>query len=170
LIELMAVVAITGLLAVASYSLFRKQLLASKGSEAVTVIQAIRAAQEAYSAENHVYLNVSTASGGTLWYPKVPPRSRAAWEQSSPLDFSRWQAPAPAVNRPMLFGYLVNAGEPGTTVPAFQPLAAPIAFPSPMIVSWYTIQATGDVNGNGIFAKYAASSLNNEIVIENEGE
>jgi len=69
LIELMAVVVITGILAVAGVSLFQQQLLASKGTEAVSVIQAIRAAEEAYAAENHVYLNVSTASGGTSWYP-----------------------------------------------------------------------------------------------------
>src|SRR4051812_291045 len=80
LIELMVVVVITGILAVAGVSLFRQQLLASKGSEAASVIQAIRAAEEAYAAENHVYLNVSTDSGGTSWYPNLTPNTtRYAW-------------------------------------------------------------------------------------------
>src|SRR6478752_5643812 len=69
LIELLAVVVITGILAMAGVVLFRHQLLASKGTEAASVIQAIRAAEEAYAAENHVYLNVSTANGGIAGYP-----------------------------------------------------------------------------------------------------
>ena len=73
------------------------------------------------------------------------------------------------MNRSVLFGYLVNAGEAGSNVPDLQQKAPP-AFPSPMIQGWYTIQASGDVNGNGIFARYAASSMNAELLIENEGE
>jgi len=176
LIELMAVVVITGILAVAGVSLFHQQLLASKGSEAVSVIQAIRAAEEAYAAENHVYLNVSTASGGTSWYPNTTPNTtRYAWVQDGHADYTGpdkkggWRALAPSVNRSVLFGYLVNAGEAGTIVPELQ-LAAKPTFPSPMVVSWYVIQARGDVNGNGVFAQYAASNLNGELFIENEGE
>jgi prepilin-type N-terminal cleavage/methylation domain-containing protein len=176
LIELMAVVVITGILAVAGVSLFQQQLLASKGTEAVSVIQAIRAAEEAYAAENHVYLNVSTASGGTSWYPNTTPNTtRYAWVQDTHPDYKGpdekggWRALAPSVNRSVLFGYLVNAGDVGTSVPQLQ-LATPHAFPSPMILGWYTIQARGDVNGNGVFAQYAASSMNGELFIENEGE
>jgi len=170
LIELMAVVVITGILAVAGVSLFRAQLLASKGSEAASVIQAIRAAEESYSAENHVYLNVSTASGGTSWYPNpTPGLTRSAWVQEGHADYDRWRALAPPVNRAVLFSYLVNAGESGSNVPTLQ-LAAPPVFPSPMPLAWYTIQARGDANGNGILAKYAASNMNAELLIENEGE
>ncbi len=39
-----------------------------------------------------------------------------------------------------------------------------------MVLGWYVIQASGDVNGNGISAKYVASNLNSELLIENEGE
>ena len=170
LIELLAVVVITGILAVAGVSLFHQQLLASKGSEAVGVIEAIRSAQESYIAENHVYLDVSTDSGGTSWYPNLTPNAtRWAWVQSGHPDYARWRALAPPVNRSVLFGYLVNAGEPGSNIPKLQ-LAAPPTFPSPMILGWYTIQARGDVNGNKISATYAASSVNSEVVVENEGE
>jgi len=170
LIELLAVVVITGILAVAAVALFRQQLQASKGGEAVSIIQAIRAAEEAYAAENHIYLNVSTDSGGTSWYPNLTPNTtRYAWAQSGHADYPRWQALAPSVNHPVLFGFLVNAGEAGSMVPDMK-LKAPPTFPKPMIVPWYTIQAKGDVNGNGIFAQYAAASLNSELVVEGEGE
>src|SRR5262245_7311016 len=104
LIELLAVVVITGLLAVASVSLFQTQIMASKGSEAAGVIQAIRSAQEAYAAENHIYLNVSTASGGVSWYPNTTPNTtRYAWVHDGHPDYARWRALAPSVNRPVLF-------------------------------------------------------------------
>ncbi|HKO53009.1 MAG TPA: prepilin-type N-terminal cleavage/methylation domain-containing protein [Polyangiaceae bacterium] len=170
LIELMAVVVIVGILSVAGVALFRKQVLASKGSEAVSVIQAIRSAQEAYLAENRVYLNVSTDNSGRAWYPNPAPNTtRYAWVQDGHPDYLRWRALAPPVNRTVIFGYLVNAGEAGTNVPALQ-LQTPPTFASPMVLGWYTIQARGDVNGNGISATYAASSLNSELVVENEGE
>jgi len=170
LIELMAVVVITGILAVAAVSLFRAQVVASRGTEATSIMQAIRAAQEAYAAENHVYLNVSQANGGGDWYPNpTPNKTYFAWAQPGHLDYSRWQALAPAVNRGVRFGYLVNAGEPGTSITVLQ-LADKPNFPSAMAVSWYTIQARGDTDGNGVSATYAATSLNNELAIENQGE
>ncbi len=97
-------------MAVAGVSLFRQQLEASKGTEAVSVIQAIRAAEEAYAAENHIYLNVSTANGGKSWYPYATPKTRSAWVHSTHPDYAAgWQALAAPVNRSVLFGYLVNA-------------------------------------------------------------
>src|SRR3954466_2215619 len=84
LVELLAVVVITGILAVAGVTIFRRQMLASQGSEAVSVMQAIRSAEEAYLAENHVYLNVSVVSGGTSWYPNTTPnQSVYAWPQAT---------------------------------------------------------------------------------------
>jgi prepilin-type N-terminal cleavage/methylation domain-containing protein len=169
LIELMAVVVITGILAVAGVSLFRQQLVASKGTEAVTVIQAIRAAEEAYAAENHIYKNVSVASGGIAWYPSGAAKTRSAWVQEAHVDYLNWRALAPSVNRSVLFGYLVHAGEAGSTVPELQLKPSP-AFPVPMTLGWYTIEARGDTDGDGAFAMYAASSMNAELLIENEGE
>jgi type IV pilus assembly protein PilA len=171
----MAVVTITAILALVGVSLFRHQLLASKGTEAASVIQAIRSAEEAYSAENHVYLNVSTGGGAvnvfdTKWYPVLTPNTgRSSWIQPGHVDYPRWQALAPSVNRSVMFGYLVYAGGAGSNVPALA-LAQNPGFPRPMILDWYVIQARGDADGNGVFAQYAASSKTSELVIENEGE
>lgn len=169
LIELMAVVVITAILALAGVALFRKQVSASKGGEAVSVIQAIRSAQESYFAENHVYLNVSTTAGGQSWYPNLTlDTKRYAWVQDGHPDYQRWRALAPSINRPVLFGYLVNAGLSGDPMPDAIPLA--LRSGSPLVNGWYTIQARGDANGNKLYAQYAASSVNSEIVIDNEGE
>jgi len=75
LVELMAVVMITGILALVGISVFRRYVTSSKSAEATSIMQAIRAGEEAYLAENHVYLNVSTTGGGTSWYPNATPRT-----------------------------------------------------------------------------------------------
>ena len=134
------------------------------------MIQAIRSAEESYLAENHGYLNVSTGNGGVSWYPNLTPNAnRYAWVQPGHVDYARWQALSAPVNKSVIFGFLVNAGEPGSAVPGLQ-LAANPGFPNPMTLGWYVIQARSDANGNGVYAGYAASSRNGEIFVENEGE
>jgi len=165
LIELMAVVLITAVLAIAGVSVFRKYILSAKGGEALSVIQAIRAAEEAYQAENHIYLNVSTT--GT-WYPRaVPDKNRVAWAGSGG-DAVRWAQLAPAITRSVQFSYLVNAGIAGVAVIKPQGMPDPgFAMPTQ---NWYLIQAEGDADGDGIFANYASSSMTGEIYGEREGE
>lgn len=165
LIELMAVVIITAVLALAGVSVFRKYIFAAKGGEALSVIQAIRAAEEAYQAENHLYLNVSTT--GT-WYPRaVPDRNRVAFAASGG-DAANWALLAPAVTRSVQFSYLVNSGIAGVPIPQPQGLKDPgFALPTQ---NWYLIQAKGDADGDGTFANYASTSMTGEIYSEREGE
>ncbi|HET9959369.1 MAG TPA: type II secretion system protein, partial [Polyangiaceae bacterium] len=66
LTELMVVVTLVGVLATIGVASFRKQVMASKSSEALSVVQALRGAEEAYRSENQLYLNVSTNG---VWYP-----------------------------------------------------------------------------------------------------
>jgi len=170
---MMVVVAITAILAVAGVMLFRKYMGTSKGTEALSVMQAIRAAEESYQAENHVYLDVSTADGRKDWYPSTTPsKTRYAWGQPSHPDFARWQTLAPAVTRPVQFGFLVYAGAAGTAVPALQVSGGP-TYNTPTD-DWYVIQAEGDTDGNGRFAQYASASAANQAAGDvwsaNEGE
>jgi type IV pilus assembly protein PilA len=167
LVELMVVVAIGAILATVGVVLFRRHIAASRGTEAYGVIQALRAAEESYRAENHVYLNVSTANA---WYPNTAPNAdRYAWSKGNHVDFLRWQQLAPAVNRSVMFGYMVNAGAPGTIMPALQIANGPdLSQPQPL--DWYVIQAKGDTNADGVPALYAATSLSGETYAQNEGD
>ena len=168
---MMVVVAITAILAMVGVMLFRKYIGASKGTEAMAVIQAIRAAEESYLAENHAYLDVST--GRKDWYPMTTPsKSRYAWRQPGHVDYKNWQSLAPVVNRPVQFGFLVYAGIAGVDVPALQIPGAPtISKPTD---DWYVIQAEGDTDGNGRFAQYVSGSAANQaagqVWSQNEGE
>jgi prepilin-type N-terminal cleavage/methylation domain-containing protein len=170
LVELLAVVTITGILSVLAVAGFRRHMQASRGGEALSVIQAIRSAQEAYMAENHAYLNVSIDSEGKSWYPiTIPNKNRNPFLSTKHPDYLRWQQLAPSVNGSVMFGYLTNAGVPGSKLPALQLNASP-TFAAAQPLDWYVIQASGDVNGNSVFARYASTSLTGEVYIENEGE
>lgn len=171
LVELLAVVTITGILAMVGVSVFGRYVTSSKSAEATSVIQAIRAAEEAYIAENHVYMNASANGGGALWFPNTTPnRMRYDWRvpAANHLDAANWQQLAPAVNRTVQYGYLVNAGVAGVALPDLQLTSKPvIAVP---VQDWYVIQAKGDTNGDGVAALYATTSMTGEIYSENEGE
>lgn len=173
MVELMAVVVITAILSVAGVAVFRRYIFSAKGGEALATLQAIRAAEEAYMAENHIYLNVSSAPPGLKgpnWYPNVTPNTtRYAWPgPANHPDQANWLILAPAINHSVQFGYLANSGQAGDTIPAPQTTGQP-AFPTPL-QNWYLLQAEGDTDGNGVYANYASTSMTGEIYSEREGE
>ena len=169
----MAVVLITGILAIAGVAVFRKYIFSAKSGEAMSVIQAIRSAEESYQAENHVYLNVSNTGGadavnGTNWYPRlVPNRDFVTWGIAGP-DLVNWRALGPGIGRPIQFSYLANAGIAGVTMTKPQDIADPGFGVPPQ--SWYVIQAKGDTDGNSVFVNYASSSMTGVIYSERDGE
>lgn len=175
LVELMAVVVITGILSIAGVAVFSKYIFSAKGGEALSTIQAIRAAEEAYAAENHVYLNVSTTGGanpesGSNWWPQITPgRGRSSWIASgSHPDAAAWLLLAPSVNHSVQFSYLANAGVAGKALTILKTSGTP-TFTAPT-QNWYVIQAEGDTDGDGVFARYASTSMTGEIYSEREGE
>ena len=174
LVELLAVVTITGVLAMVGVTIFRRYITSSKSTEALAVLQAIRAAEESYAAENHSYLNVSATGGpnpesGTNWYPNLTPNTtRLEWHVASHADLANWQALAPVVTRGVQFGYLVNAGIAGKAMTVPQTASKP-TFSVPT-QDWYVIQAKGDTDGNGVSTLYVATNATTEVYSEHEGE
>ncbi len=167
LVELMVVVMIVSILAIIGVMLFRKYVSSSKSVEALSMIQSIRAAEERWRSENQTYLDVSTSM--TSWYPmKTPGKMLYGWDQSSGNDYQKWRLLGPTVAGPVQFGYVVKAGPPFTTPPKLD-ITDPPVWPQ-MQQPWYVIMAKADADGDGVFAKYAASSLSDEIYRENEGE
>jgi prepilin-type N-terminal cleavage/methylation domain-containing protein len=167
LTELMVVVAITGVLATVGISLLNRHLRASKAGEAYAGVQAIRAAQERWRAETQSYLNVSTNLES--WYPMGKPgKTRYHFDQPSGPDYQRWQLLNPTVAGPVQFGYATIAGSAGQAVPPLSVVDQPV-FPVPN-EPWYVIQARADVDENGVFATFAATSFTGEVYAENIGE
>ncbi|HEX3593820.1 MAG TPA: prepilin-type N-terminal cleavage/methylation domain-containing protein [Polyangiaceae bacterium] len=177
LVELMVVVVIVGILATIGVASFRSRIFGSKSSDALAMIQSIRGAEERWRAENLTYLNVSQS--GT-WYPATPmARTKRAFYNAGtcgvPIpnnDDCRWKLLNPTPLGPTEFGFMVTAGAPGT--PMTEP--ATEAKPSGWVTwpangdYWFVIQAVADADGDGIYAKYVASSLRGDVYRENEGE
>jgi Tfp pilus assembly major pilin PilA len=175
----MVVVVIVGVLAAIGIAAFRERIIGTKSTEALAMIQSIRAAEERNKAENLTYRNVSQE--GT-WYPSAPKkRSDAAHLRSfynsgtcEPLEDSdncRWRRLNPAIPGPVTFGYKVNAGLPSEALTDVTPNAPPgwTGWP-PNTAHWYVIQAVADADGDGVLAFFFASSLRGDIASFNDGE
>lgn len=168
LVELLVVVTIVGVLAAVGVVLLRKYIFSSKTVEAVSVIQAIRTAEERYRAEHQTYFEASPTK---LWYPnKTPGKTASYWKQPSHDHYALWQRLNVAYEQPVQFGYMVNAGLPGQNHTVPETADKNTGWPDPAQEPWYVIQAKADADGDGTFAYFVASSYNAEIYSENEGE
>jgi type II secretory pathway pseudopilin PulG len=163
----MVVVTLVGILSSVGVAAFRKQVAASKTTEAASVVQAIRAAEEAYRAENQGYLNVSSPGA---WYPRSGQGAVVAtWDQKSHQDLTGWQRLGARVTQPVQFGYQVNAGRAGEKLPALGIDDKSVNLGTP-IDAWYLIQAHSDYDGDGVYCNVLANSFTPELYIEHEGE
>lgn len=171
----MTVVVITGILATVAIASLRGYVTAARGTEALAMVQSIRASEERWRAEHMMYLNVST---GDAWYP-VDPRDEENRNKQHAFfydpsdathgDNARWLLLHPTTTGPVRFGYLVNAGPGGGKMT--DPSAGPaVSWPNPAPDNWYVIQAIGDVDGDGITSYYRASSLGGDVFSQNAGE
>lgn len=165
--ELLTVVAIVGMMAVLAVGSFRKRVSGSRTGEALAMVQAIRAAEERYKAENLRYLNVSSKDD---WFPSKPTnKTRRSFYPAAHADLAKWKTLNPAVIGPSEFGYLVNAGPPsGAMTPPAEAVAG-FAWPNNS-EHWFVIQAIADGNGDGVHAFFLASSLKADVYRQNEGE
>ena len=137
------------------------------------MLMSIRGAEERWRAEHMMYLNVSR---NNAWYPRDPTVFANKNTESSfyfapgdvtHADNANWLALRPTVAGPVRYGYLVNAGNTGgaMTIPAFGPA---VTWPTPTD-NWYVIQALGDMDGDGSYSYYRASSLDGEVESINPG-
>jgi type IV pilus assembly protein PilA len=170
LAELMAVVVIIGILSALAMVGYRKYIDSARSSEALQMINSIKAAQEAFRAETLGYLNVSGALNN--YYPQKPPSNtppvKIAWGGTGPGD-TLWRMLNVSNTGPVMFGYATVAGPPGQVqVTGWDLKSAPNL--GTATEPWYVIQATGNVNGDSVYSVYAATSFTNEIYVENEGQ
>lgn len=174
LTELMAVVVIMGILATLALLGYRKYLDSAKSSEAAYVVNGIRAAQEAYRAETLAYLDVSSSLQN--YYPTDDPTNKKVqWGAGTDAIAQRWRILNVTTDGPVYYGYSVIAGPPGTIDPVGIENVwtgggqVTVNFPT-AIEPWYVVAAKGDINGNGTYSYYLASSLDNQVYWQNEGE
>lgn len=181
LVELLTVVAIVTIIAALGLVALRNRVFGSKSTEALAMVQSIRAAEERWKSENLQYLDASESG---LWFPADPtadvtPQKRSFYvPKGAHPDADRWAALRPVAVGPVQFGYLVNAGPPLSAMKA--PVLSGVNWPPPCDATtsppacngdpWYVIQAIADLDHDGIKAFFLASHLKADIFRLNEGE
>jgi type IV pilus assembly protein PilA len=158
---------------------YRKKLHRAHTSEAVAIIQGVRAAEEVHRAETLGYLGCGRCEGaecepvqGSLLarYPReVPGDGSWSWSQPAHPDYACWQQLAVITDGPVRYTYAVVAGPPGVSPPPIPGLAHQPAWPTPM-EPWYVVQAIGDLDGDGVPSIAIGSSFSPAVYVENEGE
>lgn len=171
------VVLITGVLATLGFVALRGHAKSAWKAEGLNMVQSIRAAQERWRGEHMLYLNVSAP--GDSWYP-TDPRLETNRERMSSFyyepgsgahaDNENWLLLRPSAPNSVRFGYKVNAGSAGQTMPVPAFTGSGVALPSPPAHNWYVIQAIGDTDWDGNVAFYIATSLDGDVYAVNDGE
>jgi len=189
LVELMIVVVIVGILATLAVVGYRQIVQSSHVSEATSMVQNIRAAQEAYHSETQQYAGVSQCIPNGLtggWYPQDPVyQVEVGW--GAPYSASSgtcgsvtgvpWTSLPVHVDGPVLFGYaciagVAGAGPSSTQIPQSNITVngAPLTFPSTPPTEWYVISAVADLDGNTAnYTQIWADSWTNQVFVSNEG-
>jgi prepilin-type N-terminal cleavage/methylation domain-containing protein len=174
LAELMATVAIMGILAALAIGAFHRRAFESDVTSAKVVVKAIVAAEEHYRAENQLYYDVSS-TGNAGWYPMMDlPKNakvsfwRTALGSTSDAETVKWRTLAPDIRQNVTFGFKANAGLP-TDTPKYEDALASIPLPT-MVEPWYLVQARADADGDGIACMVAAASWTPEVFSVNDGE
>lgn len=171
LVELMAVVAITGILSAIVIMLVTKHMRAAATIDAVAGMQAIRSAEESYKAENGSYLNVSRTNG-PVWFPaQNPGTTEYSWNQSQSPGHPDWQwwSRLGLRREKTRFGYIANAGLPGEKFQGSQLTGynfSNVALTEP----WYVIQMKGNRDNDTTFAYGLIHSFNTDTFLQDEDE
>ncbi len=167
-VELLAVVAMIGVLAALAIVGYRRYLISARTGEAKDIIGAIRIAEESFRAETMGYLNCSPTN---KWYPAMPDGKKRHWIQTHD-DSQCWTMLNVNVDAPTSFGFILKAGAPGdNTSPPATCLTGGANWPATITEPWYVVQANGNNDpSNPAMSCFVASSFSGEIVSENEAE
>jgi type IV pilus assembly protein PilA len=168
MVELMAVVAIVAILAMLGTIGVRKYIRASKTSEAVGMIAAIKTAQEAYKADTFGYKDISGANAladYSTFYPTTTPLksgTKMSWGGGTDAVANGWRELGVAAAAPVLYIYGCAAG-PGSMAPAAPGITIGNYPTAATGQPWYLIKAVADLDGDGTVGTYVGTSLTAEI-------
>jgi type IV pilus assembly protein PilA len=174
LVELMAVVAMVGILAALALVGYRRYLHASKSGEAKEIIGQIHVAEASYRAETLGYLDCS--SSVTAWYPSLPNGKKRHWVSTSHADKDCWRMLNVGQDSPTYYGFVVIAelANVAPTTPSWM-TTGPTTWPTPT-EPWYIVGAAGDNDEDGTLTGGAYSYLlsssfaPSEIIVQDETE
>jgi len=171
MVELMAVVAIIGVLAMIGSVTVKKYIATSKTSEATQMIREIKAAQEAYKDEKFQYLKISSGlTAAADFFPNNPaPGQKKMNFPGTGTGFEAWNTLNVHEDAPVLFVYACTAGLANTVPTATGSDITVNNWPSGALGQpWYVVKAKADLDNDGVNTVYIASSFAGEIFSANE--
>jgi type IV pilus assembly protein PilA len=169
MVELLAVVAMIGILSAIAMVGYRRYLNAAKTSDAKAVISAIRVAQESFRAETMTYANCSADSLQAYYPTDNNNGGKMLWRNPGHQHWACWSQLNVQVDSPTTFRFATTAGAPGDAATPTN-TTTPISWPSPTTEPWFVIQAVGNADADAIPSILVSSSFNGEIYVENESE
>ena len=161
IVELMAVVAIVGLLATLASYRYRRYVAASKTAEVSTWFASIKSAQETYRGETFAYLNVSGDFSNASFYPTnpTPGKAKVNFHGAGPGQ-AGWETLGVTGGAPVYFVYACVAGQSGVpTAPTDITIGN---WPGALGGPWYVLEAKATLVGSNVTA-FATSSFANEM-------
>jgi type IV pilus assembly protein PilA len=177
LIELLTVVVIIGVLSTLAVLGYRKMVNSSHVTEATSMVNSIRVAQEAYHAETQTYapcMGSTAINGATNWYPAASQYSQttvwgAACGSACQSGYDISVVLPVHVDGPVLFGYQTAAGVASATPSGNIANNCNVTFQIPA-TDYYAIGAEADLDGNpATHTDVCAVSYSNQLVVYNEG-
>jgi type IV pilus assembly protein PilA len=174
LVELLAVVAMIGILSALAVVGYRKYLHSAQTGDARAIVASIRISQENYRAETLTYLNCSPNGLNAVasYYPGDPtvvPRVKRHWRQPGHGDFGCWSILNVTSDSATYFGFATTAGPAGTT-PDDPATNVDMGLPAQPSEPWYMVRAVADLDEDGTTSLFVSSSFSGEIYAENEAE
>lgn len=171
LVELAIVVVIVGVLAMIAVAGYRKLVLSSKVTEARSMLQGIRVAQEAYKAERGVYVNIGTNGCPEADITKTG-REKTAWNPAcTGGGGSSWAVLQLHSDGPVQFQYMTIAGVGGAPA-GLGDWVGGLANLSTNNRPWYIAAAMCNLDDNNSTAptELVTTSNGSEIFTRNEGQ
>jgi prepilin-type N-terminal cleavage/methylation domain-containing protein len=173
LIEAMAVVVIVSILALVAAVSYRAWIRSAYMAEPQDMLAHIRAAEDAFHAENGTYLNVSGGlDSPQFMYPAQTPGSfKTGWAGPCSGCKYQWSQLNVQSSASVAFAYAILADNSGGAPPSPLPTSGGPApdYSALQGAPWYIAEAKGDINGDGVFTRVYASSASPRLFVDNEG-
>ena len=167
LVELLTAVAMIGILAALALVSYRKWLDHARIAQTKDLVQGVMLSEKLYYDETGGYLGCSTSF--TDYYPAAPDNRKRAFHNPAHSDYGCWRLLNAGTDAPVYVGIAVVAGVAGNVPP--QPTTAE-AFTWPVPTTpWYVVQATGDIDADGVQSYFVGSSFSpRTLYVENDSE
>jgi len=164
--ELMAVVAIVGILALISTASYRKYVAHSKIAEVPPMFLSIKAAEEAYKDETFQYLGPSTDL--TAYYPanSLPGKQKMNFAGTG-NGSALWERLGVQAAGPVLFVYACTAGANSAPTALGSDITV-TGWPATIAAPWYVVKARADIYGNGADTVFATASFTGDLYKAND--